>query len=134
MNASKFVKGLLLMASIFFAAVQAGNVAWVSTIVSAILVGAGYYVKNYLSPSDSTSGTLSVKDIVSTLLLAVIAALSNSVSSLVVNGTIVWTVLGKEVISVVVTYLSTTFFNQGTPAVTTSMATATPTATVAPKV
>ena len=99
------------MASVIFTALQSGNVVWSSTILSAVLVGSGYYVKNYLLPSNSTEGSLTWRDILSGVLLAVIAGLSDSISSLVINGVIVWSLLGKTVLTVTITYFTTTFFS-----------------------
>jgi hypothetical protein len=108
---SKFFKGILLMASVIFTALQTGNVVWISTILSAVLVGVGYYVKNYLLPSNSIEGSLTWRDILSGVLLAVVAGLSDSISSLIVNGVIVWPLLGKTVLTVTITYFTATFFS-----------------------
>jgi magnesium-transporting ATPase (P-type) len=108
---SKFVKGLLLMASVVFAALQTGNVIWASTIILTICVGITYYVKNYLSPSDSPEGQLNWKNIISALILAVATGVSDSIATLIVNGTLNWGLLWTTVSSVVVTYLGTTFFS-----------------------
>jgi hypothetical protein len=117
---SKLFKGILLIASVIFTAFQNGNVVWASTIISAICVGASYFVKNYLMPSDSTQGTLTWKDILSGVLLSVVAAIGDSVSSLVINGVIAWSLLGKTVISVAITYFTTTFFSGQVTATTKS--------------
>jgi hypothetical protein len=108
---SKLFKGILLIASVIFTALQTGNVVWASTIISAICVGAGYFVKNYLIPSDSTQGTLTWKDVLSGVLLTIVAAIGDSISSLVINGVILWSLLGKTVVSVAITYFTTTFFS-----------------------
>jgi hypothetical protein len=108
---SKLVKGLLLIAGVFFTALQNPPVVWAITIITAILIGGSYFVKNYLSPSVSPSGTLSWQDILSAVLLAIFAAVSNSLTSLVVNGVIIWSLLGKTVISVIITYITTTYFS-----------------------
>jgi hypothetical protein len=108
---SKFVKGLLLMASVIFSALQTGNVIWASTIILTVCVGISYYIKNYLMPSDSIEGQLNWKNIISALILAIVTGLTDSIASLVVNGVINWGLLWTTVTSVVVTYLGTTFFS-----------------------
>jgi hypothetical protein len=106
---TKFVKGLMMMAAVVFTAMQNPPVVWSVVIFTSVLVGAGYYVKNYMMQSSSNEGQLNFMDALSVVLLAVITALSDSLSSLVVNGVIVWSLVGKTVLSVVITYISTTY-------------------------
>jgi hypothetical protein len=55
-------------------------------------------------------GQLDWKDVISALLIAIFATVSNSIADLIVNGAVDWVSLKNIVIGVVCTYLSTTFF------------------------
>jgi len=107
---SKFVKGIILILGVFFTAYQNPPIIWTITIITAICVGGTYFVKNYFSPSVTPTGTLDWKDVLSALLLAIFTAVFNSLSSNFVSGVIIWSLLGKTVLSVVITYITTTFF------------------------
>lgn len=110
MEINKFWKGIFLMLSVLVAAIQSENIVWTATLVTMVLVGGQYYIKNYLMPSTSDEGKVSWKDVLSTVLLAIIAGLSDSIGQFIVNGAIVWSIVGKTIMSVVITYFTTTFF------------------------
>lgn len=99
------------MASIIFAAIQAGSVVWPVVITTAVLSGIAYYVKNYLAPSGSGEGVLNWKDILSGLILAVVAGMSDSITQWITNDVIDWSLAAKTAGSLIVTYFVTTFFS-----------------------
>lgn len=107
----KFVKGILLMAAVFFTAYQNPDFILASTLISMVCVGIGYYVKNYLMPSDSPGGLITWRDILSGLILTIVAAVGDSIGSLVVNGMVDWGALYKMALGVAITYFTTTFFS-----------------------
>lgn len=107
---SKLVKGILLMLGPIFLALQSPDTVWAGVIITSICLGIGYFVKNYLMPSDAPEGQLGWKEIVSALILAVIAAVSASITDLVSSGTVNWGLLLKTVGTAVLTYITTTFF------------------------
>jgi magnesium-transporting ATPase (P-type) len=111
MSINKFWKGIFLMLSVLVAAIQSGQIVWAVTFVTMFLVGAQYYVKNYFLPSDSLEGSVNRKDVVSTILLAIIAGLSDTIGQFIVNGVIILPIVGKTVLSVIVTYFTTSFFS-----------------------
>lgn len=108
---NKFVKGIILMLGIILAGIQTPPVVWASVLLATVLVGTGYYVKNYLMPSVTATGQLSWQDVLSTIILAVVAALSDSLSALVVNGVIVWALVGKTALTTAIAYVTTTYFS-----------------------
>jgi hypothetical protein len=114
---SKIVKGILLMVSVIFAALQSGNVVWAATIITTLIVGIGYFVKNVIFPSVSDDNVFDWRDVVSTLILSALAAIEPIVGSLVTNGAVDWLLLGKTILTVVIIYFSTTFFAPAQPAV-----------------
>lgn len=115
---NKFVKGIALMIMVIFAALQTPPVIWASTIILAIVVGGGYFVKNYLLPSNSIAGQFNWRDVLSTLILAVLAAVGDSIGAIVVGGVISWALLGKTILYVVGTYFTTTFLMKNDPPIT----------------
>jgi len=64
-----------------------------------------------LMPSDAPEGQLGWKEIVSALILAVVAAVSTSITDLVASGAVNWGLLLKTVGTAVLTYITTTFFS-----------------------
>ena len=109
---TKFVKGLLLMAGVILTALQSSvPPVWAVTIITTVCVGIGYYVKNYYIPSTSVQGELNWGDILSGMILAIVAGVSNSLSELVISGIVVWGALFKIIGTVSITYLTTTFFS-----------------------
>jgi hypothetical protein len=107
---SKLLKGILLIIGVFYTAYMNPPVILATTIITAICIGGTYFVKNFYAPSTSSTGTLNLQDVVSTLLLAIFVALENSIASYIVSGAIVISLLVKTVLSVVITYITTTFF------------------------
>lgn len=107
---NKIVKGLLLIVGVIFAALQSGDIVWPATLISAACVGLGYFAKNVWFPSVSDDGTFDWRDIASALILAVVTTISESISSLIINGAVDWMLLIKTVGTVVITYFTATFF------------------------
>lgn len=107
----KFVKGILLMISILATAYLDGNIIWAQTLLSMACVGIGYYVKNYFMPSDSQQGQFSLRDILSILILTIVATVGDSISGLVINGIIDWGALGKMALGVIFTYFTSTYYS-----------------------
>ncbi len=108
---SKFWKGIFLMFSVIYAAMQGtGEIMWTYTLSLAVLTGVAYYVKNYwIAQSVSVEGAWDWRDFMSGLVLAVVAALIDSLGSIIVGKVIYWHELGKLVLSVFGTYMLTTF-------------------------
>ena len=104
------VKSLLLMAGVILAALNAEVIDWASAGITAMSVGAGYFIKNYWLPSVSSDEVFDWRDIASALLLAVFTTIGESVSSLVVDGSIDVGLLVKTILTVVSTYFAATFF------------------------
>lgn len=109
---SKIVKGILLMLGPIFLALQTPETTiWAGVIITSLCLGIGYYVKNYLLPSDAPEGSLGWKEILSAVILAIVAAVSASITDLVASGAVNWGLLLKTVGTSVLTYLTTTFFS-----------------------
>lgn len=108
---NKIVKGFLLMLAVIFTALQGGNVVWAATIITAVCVGIGYFVKNIWFSSVSEDGVFDWRDIASALILAVVAAVSESIGQIVVGGIIEWGEMVKIIVAALFTYFSTTFFS-----------------------
>jgi membrane protease YdiL (CAAX protease family) len=108
---NKIVKGILLMIGVIFTALQAGNIVWAATIISAVCVGLGYFVKNVWFQSASEDGVFDWKDAVSAVILAIVTTIGGMVSELVTgDGVIDWILLLKTIGTVVITYFTATFF------------------------
>ena len=103
------------MAGVVFSAYQTPPIVWATTIITMAVVGGSYFIKNYWVPSNSPQGTLSFVDALCGLTLAILAGIGNSISSLVVSGIVVWSLLLKTIITVGGTYLGATYFSGSTP-------------------
>jgi hypothetical protein len=113
MTTQQFLKGLMLVVvSVFITYYTApppvdylmmGLVA-----VSSILVYGG---KNLIAVlhSDSSAGALSFINVLSGFLVALGTGLVDGVAMLIVNGVIVWAVLWKLSLSILLTYITTTW-------------------------
>jgi hypothetical protein len=113
LTTQQFLKGLMLVVvSVFITYYTApppvdylmmGLVA-----VSSILVYSG---KNLIAVlhSDSPAGTLSFINVLSGFLVALGTGLVDAVAMLIVNGVIVWAVLWKLSLSILLTYIATTW-------------------------
>jgi membrane protein implicated in regulation of membrane protease activity len=77
------------------------------TIIGTILVYSG---KNLFIKSDSSEGTLNLKDLLSALLILIGTAIIDAVAQLVINDAINWGLMLKIVLSTIFTYLGTTIF------------------------
>lgn len=106
----KFVKGILLILGVFLAAVQTGNVVWPVTIITAICLGGGYFVKNIWFQSASEDQVFDWRDVISAILLSIFATIGDSVGNYVVGNLVDITALLKTIGTIVLTYFGTTFF------------------------
>lgn len=81
----KFQKGLFIMLSVILAAMQTPPVIWAVTLTSAVLIGAGYYIKNFWHFSLSDSGKFNFRDFIGLALISIITALGNSIAQYVIG-------------------------------------------------
>jgi membrane protein implicated in regulation of membrane protease activity len=114
MSISTFVKGLLMSiisaAIVYFNTVPVDYLFMGLAVVSTILV---YFGKNLILVLDSTSaaGTLSFVSILSGVLLALGTGLLDAGATFLIGGTILWGVVGKLTLSILFTYISTTWLS-----------------------
>jgi hypothetical protein len=113
MNTQQFLKGLMLVViSVFITYYTAppptDYLMMGLAAVSAILVYGG---KNLIAVfrSDSAAGTLSFINVLSGVLVALGTGLLDGAAMLIVNGVIVWSVLWKLSLSILLTYISSTW-------------------------
>lgn len=74
-----------------------------------------YTGKNVFIVSDSPSGTINWKDILSGLIIAIGTGLTQYIAMIVTGTEIDWLIFGKVVASVSLTYLAGTFLSPETP-------------------
>lgn len=110
---NKIVKGLLMGLSVIFAAMQTGDIVWASVIITSICVMVGYWVKNWWFSSVSEDGVFDWRDIASALLLLVVASVPESISQIVIDGSIDLSQLMTVIGTVIFTYFTATFFSTG---------------------
>jgi hypothetical protein len=113
MTTQQFLKGLMLVVVSVFITYYTGPpptdyLMMVLAAVSAILVYGG---KNLIAVlhSDSPAGTLSFINVISGFMVALGTGLIDGVAMLIVNGVIVWAVLWKLSLSILLTYITTTW-------------------------
>jgi hypothetical protein len=113
MTTQQFLKGLMLVVvSVFityYTAPPPTDYLMMSlAAVSSILVYGG---KNLIAVlhSDSPAGTLSFINVLSGFLIALGTGLVDGMAMLLVNGVIVWAVLWKLSVSILLTYITTTW-------------------------
>jgi len=114
MTNQQFLKGLLMaLVSVivtFFSTTPVDYLLMALTAVCAVLTYVGKNLIDVLH-SDSPVGSLSWINIVSALLVALGAGILEAASMIIVNGVILWPVLGKVVGSIVLTYVISTWFS-----------------------
>ena len=114
MTLQTFLKGLFMsiisVAVVYFSTVPVDYLFMGLAVVSAILV---YIGKNaiLLLNSESPSGTLSFVNILSGLLLALGVGLLDAGATFLVSGVVLWGVAGKLALSILFTYISTTWLS-----------------------
>jgi hypothetical protein len=113
MTTQQFLKGLMLtIVSIFITYYTSppptDYLMMALAAVSAILVYGGKNLIVVLH-SDSPAGTLSFINVFSGFLIALGTGLVDGAAMLIVNGTIVWAVLWKLSLSILLTYITTTW-------------------------
>jgi hypothetical protein len=106
---TKFLKGLLIAASMIFANWQTEGSLSFSIVLVAIAFLLGYYAKNWWFPSVSDDGVLDWRDWVSAVLIGLSAAIPEYISQIIVDGAIVWRELLTVVGTVLFTYITSTF-------------------------
>ena len=112
MTVSTFLKGMFMsiisVAVVYFSTTPIDYLFMGLAVLSAILV---YLGKNLILVLNSTSpsGTLSFVNILSGLLLALGAGLLNAGASFLIDGVILWGIVGKLSLSILFTYISTTW-------------------------
>lgn len=109
----KFIKGLLLAASMLFANWQVEGTLSVSAVLVAGAFLIGYYAKNWWFPSASEDGVFDWRDVLSAILVGLSAAIPEYISQIVVDNVVVWPELLAVVGTVVFTYITATFTQKG---------------------
>lgn len=110
---NQFWKGLLTtLISIVVVAFSQTPIVWATLIITLIGTALVYFGKNAFPvlQSDSPTGSISLRNIISALLIAIGSAVVESVALIAGNGVIDWVILGKVVAYTSGTYLVTTFF------------------------
>jgi hypothetical protein len=113
MNTQQFVKGLLMaLVAVIVTAFSTTPIDFLLMGITAICAILTYVGKNLIAVlhSDSPAGALSLVNIISGVLVALGTGLLTGVGLYIVEGTIVWAILWKVVLSVTFTYLGGTFF------------------------
>jgi hypothetical protein len=114
MTVSTFLKGLMMsvisVAVVYFSTVPVDYLFMLLAVISTILV---YTAKNLVTVLSSTTpaGTLNFVNILSGLLLALGTGLLDAGAMFIVNGVILWGVIGKLSLSILFTYISTTWLS-----------------------
>ncbi len=109
----EFLKGLLMtLVSVVVVAFNTTPVVWSVLVITLIGTVVLYFGKNAITlfKSDSKPLTLSLINIASALFIAVGTGIIQAIATVVINGVINWAELGKVVLAVTFTYLSTTLF------------------------
>jgi hypothetical protein len=113
MSTQSFLKGLMMaVIAVVVAGFSTTPIDYLLmglTAVCAILVYTG---KNLIAVlhSDSPAGSLSLINLASGLLVALGSGLLDAGAIIITGGTIVWLTLGKITLSILFTYLGTTWF------------------------
>lgn len=108
---TKFLKGLLItLVTTFIAAYTQVPLIWAVVYISLIGNALTYTGKNAWFKSTSVQGQLNLRDFGSAGLIAIGSAITEAIATLTVSGVVNWPLLGKVVLSAVVSYLSATLF------------------------
>jgi hypothetical protein len=113
MTTQQFLKGLMMaLVAVIVTYFSTTPIDFLMMGLAAICAILTYTGKNLISVlhSDSPVGALSIINIVSALLIALGAGILNGAAMIIVDGVIVWAVLGKLTLSIVFTYLGSTLF------------------------
>lgn len=113
MTTQQFFKGLFMaLVTVIVAAFSQQPIDYLLLAVTAISTILVYSGKNLLSVlhSDSPVGALSWLNLLSGVLVAVGTGVLESFALYVIEGTIVWSIVWRVVLSATFTYLGTTFF------------------------
>jgi len=111
MSVQEFFKGLLmLLMAVLVSAFSQPPIDWGITIVMLIGTALVYIGKNIFLQSESPSGWLDWRDLVSGLIIAIGTGLTNYVAQIVTETVINWTTVWHVALSVALTYLASTFF------------------------
>jgi hypothetical protein len=113
MTTQQFLKGLMMvLVSVvltYFTQTPIDYPMMAIASVSAFLVYAGKNLIEVLH-SNSPAGSLSLINIISALLILIGNGFLNGVAMYLINGVILWGVLGKIIVSITLTYVVTTWF------------------------
>lgn len=113
MSSQSFLKGMMMaVIAVVVAGFSTTPIDYILmglTAVCAILVYTGKNLIEVLH-SDSPAGSLSWINLVSGLLVALGSGLLDAAAIFITGGTIVWLALGKITLSILFTYLGTTWF------------------------
>jgi hypothetical protein len=113
MTTQQFFKGLfMLLVTAVVTAFGQQPVDYLLLAVTAVSITLSYSGKNLIAVlhSDSPAGALSLINLASGLLIALGTGIIESVGLYLVEGTIIWAVVWKVVLSSAFTYIGTTFF------------------------
>lgn len=109
----EFLKGLLMtLVGVVVVAFNTTPIVWSVLVITLIGTVVLYFGKNAITlfKSDSKPLTLSIINMVSALFIAVGTGVIQAVATIVTNGVISWSELGKVVLAVTFTYLGSTLF------------------------
>lgn len=111
MSVQEFFKGLLMvLMAIVVSAFSQPPIDWGTTTVMLIGTALVYIGKNIFLQSESPSGWLDWRDLVSGLIIAIGTGLTSYVAQIVTETVINWTTVWHVALSVALTYLAGTFF------------------------
>lgn len=115
MTTQKFFKGLIMaLIAVVINAFNQTPIDYGVLIIMLIGTALLYTGKNLFIVSDSPSGVINWKDILSGLIIAVGTGVIQYVAMIVTNTAIDWMIFGKVVASVSLTYLAGTFLTPET--------------------
>lgn len=121
---STFIKGLfmaivaLLATTFTTTGLPTTATGWIVLAITAIGTTLIYLAKNWVFPSTSTFGNISIGDLISGVLIAIGSGLSSWAASVITSTPVNWSSLGHLMIVVILGYFGKQFATAGTPATT----------------
>jgi hypothetical protein len=113
MTKQQFWKGLFMLIISIIMTILGPTPINMALVAISVIAGVLPYVgKNLIVffNSDSPAGALSLVNIISGLLIALGAGLTEYLGQIIFEGIVVWPILWKVVIGVTLTYITSTFF------------------------
>ena len=110
---TQFWKGLMMaLVGIIVTAFSTMPISWPVVIVTLIGTTLVYFGTNKIIPLQPISlpSTLTFRDVVHGLLIAIGTGILNSIALIIIDERIVWVTLGKITLSIFFTYLGSTLF------------------------